>query len=47
MVNFVLGFILGNILNLIELIAVWKMNKKIEIMLSQFKAEGKSDKWLK
>ena len=46
-ISFIVGFLLGNILNLIELIFLGKIMKDIRIMLKQFKEEGKQDKWLK
>ena len=45
--SFIGGFIIGNILNLIELVALGKIMKDIRFMLKQFKDEGKSDKWLR
>jgi len=46
-ISFIAGFLLGNILNLIELIFIGRIMKDIRIMLKQFKEEGKQDKWLK
>ena len=46
-ISFIVGFLLGNILNLIELIFLGKIMKDIRQMLKQFKEEGKQDKWLR
>ena len=45
--SFVLGFLIANIFNLIELVFLGKIMRDIKLMLTQFKDEGKSDKWLK
>jgi hypothetical protein len=41
------GFILSNLINFIELGMIMKMMKDVKEMLKEFRAEGKSDKWLK
>jgi len=46
-ISFIVGFLLGNILNLVELIFIGRIMKDIRIMLKQFKEEGKQDKWLR
>ena len=42
-----IGFMLSNIINFIELGMIMKMMADVRLMLKQFKAEGKGDKWLR
>ena len=46
-VSFIVGFLAGNAINLIELFIIGKLAKEIRTMLKQFKDEGKTDEWLK
>ena len=45
--SFVIGFLLGNVINFIELGMIMKVSRDIEKMLRQFKSEGQKDSWLK
>lgn len=46
-ISFVVGFVVGNIVNFVELFFIIKTQRDISNMLKQFKAEGHLDKWLK
>jgi len=46
-ISFVVGFLLGNIVNFIELGVILKVSKDISSMLKQFKREGNPDSWIK
>jgi hypothetical protein len=45
--SFIIGFLAGNAINLIELVFIAKLTKEIRTMLKQFKDEGKTEEWLK
>jgi len=45
--SFVIGFLLGNIINFIELGVILKVSRDISEMLRQFKDEGSKGEWLK
>ena len=45
--SFVLGFLLGNVINFIELGVILKVSRDISEMLRQFKDEGSKGEWLK
>jgi len=42
----VLGFVVANIFNLIEMGMIYRVMKDVREMLKQFKSEGKTDRWL-
>jgi len=42
----VVGFVIANIFNLIEMGMIYKVMKDMKEMLKQFKLEGKTDRWL-
>ena len=41
------GAFLGTLVNLLEIGLILKLSKNIQLMLKEFKLEGKDDKWLK
>ena len=45
--SFIIGFLLGNIINFIELGVILKVSRDISEMLKQFKDEGNKGEWLK
>ena len=45
--SFIIGFLLGNIINFIELGVILKVSRDISSMLKQFKSEGNPDSWIK
>ena len=42
----VLGFLIANIFNLVEMGMIYRVMKDMREMLKQFKSEGTKDKWL-
>lgn len=40
------GFVLANLINLVEVGMLWRVMKDVREMLKQFKLEGKQDRWL-